>query len=141
FCSAFASRLISLLSTFAVLFTTPYLYFFFRSFLLVSEPLSFALAAFFLWIVYRDENRFSLWRWFFIGLLLGVMTMVRFHNFIFGIAPAWLFLSHAREEKNRLTLMRLVGVTVAGVILGFLPQLIVWRLLYGEWFVSLAGTF
>jgi hypothetical protein len=141
FCSAFASRLISLFSTFAVLFTTPSLYFFFRSFLLLSEPLSFALAAFFLWLLFRDEKRFSLWRWFLIGLLLGAMTMVRFHNFIFAIAPAWLFFSYARKEKNRSTLLRLAGVTVFGVMLGFLPQMIVWRLLYGEWFVSLAGSF
>jgi|GEM_PF-4126037 len=141
FCSSFVSQRIALLSTFAVAFTTPHLFLFFRAFLLISEPLSFALAALMLFLLMRSERKNSTWRWFLLGLLLGAMTMVRFHNILFGLAPAAILIYRARKEGVVSQLPRLAGAFAIGTFIGFFPQLIAWRFIYGSWFLSMAGSF
>ena len=149
FCSLFFHRMLALISTIVLLFTTPYLWLFFRSYLLTSEPLSLACIAAFLVLLHHlqrstaDEGtspdaRHGT-RWLFAGLLLGAMTMVRFHNAVAGIVPAVFFVLQWRHTGGKVLLP--FACFVAGVLLGFVPQLIIWKFLYGEWFVSMGGAF
>jgi hypothetical protein len=137
FCAAYFSKVISLAMTFAILLTTPYLWLFFHSFMLVSEPLSFALIAFFLFCIVHAKVRYETWwLWMLLGVLSGTMTMVRFHNAILGIIPVMILASQRRN------FIRKIAAFCGGALIGFLPQLIIWHMIYGEWFVTdLGGTF
>jgi hypothetical protein len=139
FCSKFLRKWLSTLCTLTLLLATPYLYLTFRAFILVSEPLSFSLAALLLLVSAKSENKLSPFLWAAIGLLLGAMTMVRFHNILFGFVPAVILLLNIKRNGFTSKTAILFPAFGVGAILGFLPQLFVWRMMYGQWLVSLGA--
>jgi len=141
FGAKFFARWVSLLCTLALFFTTPSLYVSYRLFLLLSEPLSLTLAACLFVLAIYCEDKLSPLLWGGIGILLGLTIMVRFHNVVFGFAPGIVLLSNARKNGFSSRLVMAFASLVLGTMIGFLPQLLVWRMLYGEWFLSLAGAF
>jgi hypothetical protein len=141
FCSKFFTRSVSMLSTLALFFATPSLYVNYRFSLLSSEPLSFSLAAGLFLLCIHSERRLSPLLWASIGVLLGLMTMVRFHNALFGLAPTVVLLANVRSNGFSAKTVTAIGTFTLGTLIGFLPQIIIWRMLFGEWFLSLAGTF
>lgn len=77
------------------------------------------------------------------GLLLGVACMVRYTNATFGLVPAVLALAVlARSRKHAefpwparrwLTLaLASLGVATLAALVGFLPQMVAWKVLYGS---------
>ncbi|MCI0412059.1 hypothetical protein L0222_04560 [bacterium] len=141
FCNGFFSKLVSFGATATILFTTPYLYYYFSTFPLISEPLAFALIALFLFLAFTSERRHSRLRWFALGILFGTLTMVRLHNVVLGAVPVAVLYFSLPDEKKRSQFLQLFGVFIAGSLIGFLPQVIVWRVLNGEWFFSSGTTF
>jgi hypothetical protein len=141
FCSGFFPKLASLISTAAILFTTPYLRYYFHSLFLVSEALSFALIAMFLFLVFISKEKPSLFRWFGIGILFGTLTMVRLQNVILVIVPLSVLYFFLPTERKTEQYLRLTSLFAAGSLIGFLPQLIVWRIMNGEWLFSAGVAF
>jgi hypothetical protein len=142
FCASFFSKPLSVLMTAFGLFTAPHLLLFFRSFLLISEPLSLSLVAFLFFCTYRMRNETSRWKWFLLGILLGAMTMVRFHNGVAGIVPVVILIFQWRKKRStRMQFVMQLGCLFFGTLLGFIPQMIVWRILYGSWLVNLGSDF
>jgi len=83
------------------------------------------------------ENRWIGLRVFLIGLLVGLMTTVRFHNALFLLVPAVMVL---RPDGLR-TKLRNIFLLGAGSLIGFSPQIAVWHVMYGTWIVNMGGAF
>lgn len=135
FCYLFAtryfSRFISFASTFGFLIGYLQLYFFFKQFALVSEPLAMAAIGGILLFVQRREKNFSLVAWFLMGILSGFTVLVRFHNAVFLLIPAYILV--------RSRAWNALAVYTAGGLLGVLPQLFAWYVINGSWYVNYAG--
>lgn len=133
FVSRFFSRMIALISTLGIYFTTP-LYVYFNGFYLVSEPISVLLVGGLLLLTVASVSSPGRIKILLIGVLGGLATAVRLHNIVFLIVPV-VFLVFRKKDIT-------CGFWLAGgALLGFLPQLIVWKIMTGEWIPNLAGRF
>jgi len=146
FVSRYFPRLMSFLVVVSIYLTTP-LYIYFNGFYLVSEIVSVFLVAFLLFLVQQNENRLTAGKLFLIGILGGLAATVRFHNLVFLGLPALFVLIDFRnswKEKGKaafdIPALKLLSLS-AGAIAGFVPQILIWRRMYGEWLVNLAGRF
>jgi hypothetical protein len=111
---------------------------------LVKEPSmthapSMALVAGFTWAWVATREQRTTVQWMLLGLLAGVMTLVRWQNAIFALLPACdsaVLLIRAWRANDRRAARDVVvtGVlfTVAAAV-AFLPQMIAWRAIYGSW--------
>ncbi len=144
---SFFSRWTSFVSTAAILFCTPPLFSFFKIFHLVSEPPSIFLIALFLLLVRTREKPWSIRFTFLLGVLAGLMTAVRFHNCIVLLLPLMLLYQRMRagirfrDQTLVHDSLRTAVVLGFAVLIGFLPQFIAWRILYGNWFLNIPGEF
>ena len=110
---------------------------------LVKEPSmthasSMASIAAFTWAWAATRERRTLAWWAGLGLLAGLMTLIRWQNALFMLLPGWdavLLLVAAWRAGNaqaiRDTLVR-SAVFLACAVLAFLPQMLAWRSIYGS---------
>ncbi|GMV20574.1 MAG: hypothetical protein AMXMBFR57_05230 [Acidimicrobiia bacterium] len=89
----------------------------------MSHTVSMASVAAFTWAWMRWRTSGSARQWFLLGLLGGVMVIMRWQNALVLIVPGLLV---ARQP-------RLTAAMAGGVLLGALPQMWTWHALYGEW--------
>ncbi len=143
----FFSRWTSFICTAALLFCTPPLVVFFKIFHFVSEPPSIFLIALFLLLVRTREQPWSFGFSFLLGVLAGLMTAVRFHNCVVLLVPLMFLYIRIRTGirfrdkiliRDSLHTALVLGVAV---FIGFLPQIIAWRVLYGNWLLNIPGEF
>ncbi len=111
---------------------------------LVKEPSmthapSMAAVAAFTWAWAATRGRRTLWQWTALGLLAGLMGTIRWQNVLFALLPAleWtaaaipLLRTRAIQPLRTLTFAGL-AFTVAAVV-GFVPQMLVWKAIYGHY--------
>ena len=111
---------------------------------MVKEPSmthapSMALVAAFVlaWLVTREKR--STAQWILLGLLAGFMTLVRWQNAIFALLPACdsavsllaAWRAGKRDEARDIIVNGLLFTAAATV--GFLPQMLAWKAIYGSW--------
>jgi hypothetical protein len=80
-------------------------------------------------------------RWFLVGLLLGLAALVRWQLVTFAILPlgeAALRMLHRRAGSRSLALS--LVLMSGGLCIGFLPQMIAWRCVYGQWLAAPLAT-
>ena len=65
-----------------------------------------------------------------LGLLAGVAGLMRWQDLVLVLVPAMEILWHSRGVGATASAARLVAVA-AGAVVGFLPQMLVWNVLYG----------
>lgn len=86
----------------------------------------------------RTRDRRSVLQWALLGVLAGFITNVRWQNAIFVLLPAveWLYgATRWRWERSTVGRDVLAGfLFVAGAVVGFLPQMIAWKAIYGAYF-------
>jgi len=103
----------------------------------------FAIAvALYLWLEAREAGRPSAYlRWGLSGLFFGLAVTVRQQDAVFLIAPAIDLAWPAGGATSRSFADRCKAAAALGVgaLLGFLPQALVWRTLYGSYLVSPMG--
>jgi hypothetical protein len=115
----------------------------FMAWYLVKEPSmthapSMAAVAGFIWAWAATRGDRSLRAWAALGLLAGLMALIRWQNLLFALLPgidALLSLIAAARAKDRDTLRRtLIGsaVFLACVAIAFLPQMLAWKAMYGS---------
>ncbi|MCC6145842.1 MAG: hypothetical protein IT368_18700, partial [Candidatus Hydrogenedentes bacterium] len=75
----------------------------------------------------RREGRRAGWGWFLAGLALGLATLVRWQNLTFALIPA-IDLLWPIERRRILRL----AACAAGTVIGFVPQMIAWQVVYGS---------
>jgi hypothetical protein len=97
-------------------------------------PATAALAGF-VWYWLRTLNSPRPGRWFLLGVLLGVVALMRWQLATFGVLPVGEALLSVRRATWRRTCGRLM-LLGAGAGVGFVPQLIAWRLVFGQWLVA-----
>lgn len=112
----------SLVAVAAVVFCTPFLFY-----LLYEPGVSHSFSAFavslFVWAWWRGRGRRTALGWFVLGLLGGLMALIRFQD-----GPLLLIaLLDWRAARWRLPLL------VAGAVVAFAPQLAVDRVILGSW--------
>jgi hypothetical protein len=112
---------------------------------LVKEPTmthapSMAAVATFTWAWVVTRGHRTRRQWMLLGLAAGLMGTIRWQNVIFAILPAGEWVAAALPLARRGDAQRLrarvvdgVGFTAAAVV-GFLPQLLVWKAIYGRFF-------
>jgi len=120
---------------------------------IVKEPSmthapSMAGVAGFAWMWAATHGRRTRWQWALLGLVAGFITLIRWQNALFAILPAYealtMLVSSARlrqgfgaQAKDR-DRTRLVSTLSAGAIftacavIGFLPQMLAWKAIYGS---------
>ncbi len=88
----------------------------------------------------QAPSRTQLVWWTTLGLLAGLMTLIRWQNALFAIVPACdvaVALWHARRSPGRESIRSIVtgGLAfTAGATIASLPQLLAWHAIYGTYF-------
>lgn len=109
---------------------------------LVKEPsmthaTSMTAVAAFTWMWAATRDRRTLRWWAALGLLAGVMALIRWQNVLFAVLPGLdalqLLWRHRRERGARELREAITGsaVFLACTLAGFLPQMLAWQAIYG----------
>ena len=112
---------------------------------LVKEPTmthapSMAAVAFFTWGWATTRGHRREWQWAALGLLAGFMATIRWQNVIFALLPAieWLAVAapmvRARQRPLLIRHVRAGALFFVAAVAGFVPQMLVWKAIYGQWF-------
>ncbi|WP_376788468.1 hypothetical protein [Thermoflexus sp.] len=99
----------------------------------MAHATDFFVNALFLW-EWARANTPTAWARLRLGLIGGLAAMVRYQNATLLIWPALEDLARLRQMPRGGTL-RLAALGV-GAGIGFLPQMIVWKIVFGQWVVG-----
>ncbi len=124
----------------------------------LAHGLGFFSVALLLWFWQKWQGKVltnkNWWRWFLLGLLVGLAGLVRWQLLAVGaVLPGldllWRIIKYLYYRKYKLTRANLIKLVLVsfGAVLAFLPQMFAWRVLFGHWltipqgrgFVSLAS--
>ncbi len=88
----------------------------------------------------HDCLRLSFW----LGVVLGITTLVRFPNAAFGLVPLVYGIHALLISTQRSHLFKLLCASAffcfVGILIGFSPQLFAWKAIFGDWLTySYAG--
>ncbi|MCX7919523.1 MAG: glycosyltransferase family 39 protein [bacterium] len=107
----------------------------------------FAITIFiYYWNATRNKSR-TIAQWCMLGVFSGIMILVRWQNGIFMLIPALesiLEYYQSLKRKNQTAFLHLLKGNLAFLLIVAvlsLPQLIVWKILYGNYFVVPQGKF
>ena len=87
----------------------------------------------FVYIWHRGRREPTTRWWLALGLSGALTTMVRWQNVTFVALAVLITLWQMRRQFDRST-VRALAVGAAGFVIGFLPQLIFWKVVRGGWF-------
>lgn len=124
---------LSVLTALCAWAASPALYYTYPEFAM-SHSTSFFTTALFLFAWSRLRREDTSFRWFIIGLTLGLAALVRWQNVLFAVIPA-IDLLTTPSRKNALHL----SVCAAGSLLAFIPQMIGWTIVFGKFFTVPQG--
>lgn len=111
---------------------------------LVKEPSmthapSMALVAGFTWAWIATRDHRTPLQWILLGLLAGLMTLVRWQNALFALLPACdsavvLFRAWRAHDPRAARQAIVTGLLfTAAATVAFVPQMLAWRAIYGAW--------
>lgn len=101
----------------------------------MAHGLSFALAAFAVLLADRLSQGGGTRDWLLLGLVLGLLVAVRLQAAVLVVFLLPLLL---REARQRTLPARGLAAAALGAFLGFLPQMLAWKVIYGR-FITLSG--
>jgi hypothetical protein len=112
----------------------------------MSHTVSFFTVTLFVYYWHSTRSARSLSQWALLGLLAGLMMLVRWQNALFMIIPALesilLYMKYI-SYKNSRSIKYLLGsnlVFLLLVVIGFLPQMIAWKVIYGSFLTLPQGS-
>ncbi|HWP49200.1 MAG TPA: glycosyltransferase family 39 protein [Candidatus Limnocylindrales bacterium] len=119
-----------------ITFGTPFFYY------LVIQPTlahinSFFTLSLFLYIWFFTRNQRTLGQWMLLGLLAGLMGLVRTQNLLFILLPV---LELAVYSPALPSLCLQVTVFLSSLLFALVPQMLAWKILYGTLFSPIHGT-
>jgi hypothetical protein len=111
---------------------------------IVKEPSmthapSMAAVAGFIWAWLATREARRLRQWILLGVLAGVMALIRWQNAIFALLPAFdslVLLVAAARRGDRPSIVQTLaggGAFLAAAVVVFLPQMMAWHSIYGTW--------
>jgi len=133
FLKEYFSESISSISIIILIITTN-LFFYITISPYTSEPYSFFCVTLFVFLWQKTiflHNKYIL---FFLGVTAGFMIMVRQQNAAFLILIVIGYISQINSLPMRTIFKEIVLITL-GIFLSFLPQIMVWKIIYGSFFV------
>ncbi len=81
----------------------------------------------------QTEPKRTTWPWAVLcGLAAGYLVGIRPQNVVFGLIPLLDFFLARRQKENALKVNEIL-IALCAAFLAFFPQLVVWRVLYGNW--------
>lgn len=119
---------------------TPFFYYY-RYQPLMSHVLSACAVSLFLFLWSYKIFQQRCFRFFYIGLGLGIVALVRWQDIIFILFPLTelVILFFRDNPKHLFNKSKLLFSLLFGNILAFLPQLVFWKTLYGTYFTIPQG--
>jgi hypothetical protein len=97
----------------------------------MSHALSMAAVAGFLWCWAANRDRRTTAGWLALGLIGGVMALMRWQNVLIFVLPGLDLLRAMRVDARGAAL---AGTMLAlGAAVGFVPQMLAWHAIYGHW--------
>ena len=100
----------------------------------MSHALSWTAVAGFLWCWAANRERRTAPGWLALGLAGGVMALIRWQNVLVCALPALDLLRAVRVDRRRATLA--ATLLALGAAVGFLPQMLAWKAIYGHWLAT-----
>lgn len=132
----FFTSKIALLTTVFFLFATN-LFYYGSLDVLNSHPFSFMLSSIFFYVWKATQKKRSIKQWITLGFLIGLLATTRTQDAILGIIPVFeLVLQYKNKNVNFVNAVKNAGGFLLGLFIGFLPQLIIWAILYGTYWKS-----
>ncbi len=98
-----------------------------------THALTFLLVALFADLWMREEKAAR--DYAVLGVVLGIATLVRWQNAVFGLLPAIDLLARARSNGWRAS-VRSSAAFSAAFLLGVLPQLLSWKAIFGRFYIG-----
>lgn len=96
---------------------------------------AFAATLFIWYWLYSMNEPEKPWRYILLGTLLGLVTMVRPQEALFGLViPAEFIVRLVKRETGFAKVVKPAGLSILGFIIGLSPQLILWHLINGSIF-------
>lgn len=102
---------------------------------LVSETVSMFSVALLVFLTLKSDRK-KTYVAVFVGLAGALTVLVRFHNALFLLAPLLFWTRDAVHSRNWAAFGRRLLCFSLGFACGLCPQMLVWKLLYGTWFVN-----
>ena len=135
---SFFSSLSSWLSVIVVIFCSPLLHYVIYE-PMMSHGLSFFACCLLFWysVVFLKKEKIDSKTLIFLGLSIGLTVLVRWQNIIFVLFPAIIYLKKIQERK---IITSKVFISPLVVLLILLPQFLMWKFLYGSFFLVPQGS-
>lgn len=93
----------------------------------------------FVWYWLRDFGGTPARRWLVLGVLLGIAAVMRWQLAAYGIVLlgelAWLAFA-TRPRPATATFAKVGAALAVGLLVGALPQMVAWKVVYGSWLVE-----
>ncbi|HEY6877166.1 MAG TPA: interleukin-like EMT inducer domain-containing protein [Polyangiales bacterium] len=121
----------------ATLFGTPLFWYMTRD-ACYSHAVSAFGTALLAWVWVRTHGSWARARWFALGVLCGFNMAVRFAGIAHAALPLLELLSGQREQRRERWIA--FASFALGMLLGFLPQLIAWKLMFGTFWTIPQGS-
>ena len=102
----------------------------------MAHALTFALTCLLVWAWREAETAPTLRSWSLLGLSVGLVTLTRWQGLVAGLLPAALAVQQLRLRTVR---PRWVAAAAGVALLAFLPQIVVWKQLFGRWLTMPQG--
>lgn len=125
------SKNVSLYSLLALILTTNLL-FYISVDVINSHLFSISLSCIYFYLLLQKKKKTDK-AWLLIGILSGLLGLTRTQDLLFFIVS--LFVLFFQKYSNSIKL-RSLSLLVLGLFIGFLPQIVIWRIIYGTFLIS-----
>ncbi len=124
-CRYFFSSKTALLAIIALWFATPLIYYMYLV-PSMAHTLAFFTIALFIYFWWKWRTKYSAPRLFLLGLMAGLVVLVRWQNlFIIGLPLVDMGINRTENHVKKIIFL------LSGFGIGCLPQIIIWKIIYG----------
>lgn len=125
----------SLLATVVTWFASPLVFYMYMHPSMAHANDAF-VNALFVYTWYQTRTERTVWGWLILGAAVGLAALVRTQNLLLAVVPLLeLVATLARNRRGWLTPVAGGLAFGIGLLVAFLPQMCVWRRVYGSWVV------
>ncbi len=97
-----------------------------------SHLYSFSLSCIYFYLLLQKKQKTNK-IWFFIGLISGLLGLARTQDLLFFIVSILILFFEKNGNSKKIIFLSLL---LLGLIIGFLPQIIFWKIIYGTLLIS-----
>jgi hypothetical protein len=102
-----------------------------------SHTFTLFTVSLFIYYWWQTNNDRKNYHWLILGLIGGLMALTRWQESLYMLIPITELII---SKKNILNTTKKILILIIGFILAFIPQLIVWKVVYGKFFTIPQGN-